>query len=45
MEEKGIRFPEVSLEKDTRQVEDYSTFLQLPKQILNTKKGMNYKRN
>lgn len=45
MDEKGIRFQEVSLEKDTRQVEDYSTFLQLPKQILNTKKGMNYKRN
>lgn len=45
MDEKGIRFPEASLENDTKQIEDYSTFLQLPKQILITKKGMNYKRS
>lgn len=45
VDEVGIRFPDVSLENDTKHIEDYSTFLQLPQQISITKKGINYGRS
>lgn len=45
VDEVGIRFPDVSLENDTKHLEDYSTFLQLPQQISITKKGINYERS
>lgn len=45
VDEVGIRFPDVSLENDTKHIEDYSTFLQLPQQISITKKGTNYERS